>query len=83
VTLTPTSPPPRPHRLLQIVNLVSNDVRRFDDAATFWNFLLCGPLELAIVLVLVGLQLGFAAAVAGVSTLLLLIPTQVGGSWGP
>lgn len=63
--------------MLQIVNLVSNDVRRFDDACSFWNFLVCAPIELAVVLVLVGLRLGFPASVAGVATLLLLIPTQV------
>lgn len=62
---------------LQIINLVSNDVRRLDDAGTFWNFLLCGPLELMVVLVLVGLRLGFPAAVAGVAALLALIPVQV------
>ena len=60
----------------RIVNVVSNDVRRFDEAGTFWVFLICGPLELIIVLILVGLRLGFAAAVAGVATLLLLIPAQ-------
>lgn len=60
----------------RVVNLVSNDVRRFDEAGTFWVFLIGGPLELIIVLVLVGLRLGFAASVAGVSTLLLLIPAQ-------
>ncbi len=74
---------------VQIVNLVSNDVRRFDDTGPFWVFLICGPVELIAVLVLVGLRLGFPAAVAGVSALLLLIPTQVGsvvgrrrGGWG-
>jgi ATP-binding cassette subfamily C (CFTR/MRP) protein 4 len=60
----------------KIVNVVSNDVRRFDEAGTFWVFLIGGPVELIIVLVLVGLRLGFAASVAGVATLLLLIPAQ-------
>jgi len=60
----------------RIVNVVSNDVRRFDEAGTFWVFLIGAPIELIIVLVLVGLRLGFAASVAGVSTLLLLIPAQ-------
>jgi ABC-type multidrug transport system fused ATPase/permease subunit len=62
----------------RVVNLVSNDVRRFDESATFWVFLIVGPLELVAVLVLVGLRLGFPASVAGVSTLLLLIPAQAG-----
>ena len=60
----------------RIVNVVSNDVRRFDEAGTFWVFLIGGPLELLIVLILIGLRLGFAASIAGVSTLLLLIPSQ-------
>ena len=61
----------------QIVNLVSNDVRRFDDAMPFWPFLYAGPLELAIILVLLSFQLGAPAAFAGVATMLLVIPTQV------
>lgn len=60
----------------RIVNVVSNDVRRFDEAGTFWVFLIGGPIELVLVLVLVGLRLNFAASVAGVATLLLLIPAQ-------
>lgn len=62
---------------VQIVNLVSNDVRRFDDAMPFWPFLYAGPLELAIILVLLSFQLGAPAAFAGVATMLLVIPTQV------
>lgn len=38
------------------------------------------PVELLIVFVLVGLKLGFLASLAGVSTLLALIPVQVGCS---
>jgi hypothetical protein len=62
---------------LQIVNLVSNDVRRFDDAMPFWVFLWGGPLELICVLILLSMQLGPPAAFAGVATMLLVIPTQV------
>ncbi|BDA43779.1 probable cystic fibrosis transmembrane conductance regulator [Coccomyxa sp. Obi] len=60
----------------RIVNLVSNDVRRFDDAMPFWCFLWGGPLELAIVLVLLSVELGPAAAFAGVASMLLVIPVQ-------
>ena len=45
----------------QVVNLVSNDVRRFDEASTFYNFLIGGPLELCIVFVLVGTKLGWVS----------------------
>ena len=62
---------------LQIVNLVSNDVRRFDDAMPFWVFLWGGPLELICVLILLSIELGPPAAFAGVATMLLVIPTQV------
>ena len=59
------------------MNLVSNDVRRFDDAMPFWAFLWVGPLELTCVLVLLSIQLGAPAAFAGVATMLLVIPLQV------
>ncbi|KAL4424666.1 hypothetical protein ABPG77_004473 [Micractinium sp. CCAP 211/92] len=60
----------------KIVNLVSNDVRRFDDALPFYNFLVAAPVELLIVFLLVGQKLGYWAALAGVSTLITLIPVQ-------
>lgn len=34
--------------LPQVVNIVSNDVRRFDDALPFYNFLICSPGERAL-----------------------------------
>ena len=64
--------------LPQVVNLVSNDVRRFDEAMPFWVFLWAGPLELAIVVLMISLELGAAAAFAGIAALLALIPLQVG-----
>ena len=60
----------------KVINLVSNDVRRFDEAGTFWPFLIVGPLELVAVFVLIGSQLGYLASFAGISTLLMLIPVQ-------
>ena len=56
---------------------MSNDVRRFDDAGPYFTFLWAGPLEVVCVLVMVGAQLTFPAAIAGIATLLLLIPLQV------
>ncbi len=56
---------------------MSNDVRRFDDSGVFWVFLWAGPLELAIVLALLVQLLGPAAALAGVASLLLVMPVQV------
>lgn len=60
----------------RVVNLVSNDVRRFDEAGVFWPFLIVGPLELIAVFVLIGSRLGYLASFAGISTLLMLIPVQ-------
>lgn len=61
----------------QVVNLVSNDVRRFDDMGPYSMHIWAGPLEVICVLVMVGCQLTFPAAIAGIATLLLLIPFQV------
>lgn len=48
-----------------MVNLISNDVRRFDDASPFWPFLIFGPIELALVLMMVALELGIVPAIVG------------------
>ena len=63
---------------VQVVNLVSNDVRRFDDIGPYYMHIWAGPLEVICVLVMVGAQLTFPAAIAGIATLLLLIPFQAG-----
>jgi hypothetical protein len=56
---------------------MSNDVRRFDDAGTFWPFLVASPVETILVLVLVALEIGWIPSIVGVSTVLCLIPQQV------
>lgn len=66
--------------VVQVVNLVSNDVRRFDDVGPYYMYLWAGPVEVVCVLVMVGAQLTFPASAAGVATLLLLIPFQVRSS---
>jgi hypothetical protein len=60
-----------------VVNLISSDVRRFDDAAMAWFWLLFAPLELFIVLLMVSLEIGVVPGLAGLSLLLLLMPMQV------
>lgn len=61
----------------KIINLVSNDVRRFDEFGTMGIFAVAGPLELVVVYVLIGLRMGFAASTAGIAASLLIIPLQV------
>lgn len=67
----------------QVVNLVSNDVRRFDDLMPFWLFIWASPIELAMVLLLVSLELGILPALAGISSMLMVIPLQVRRHYNP
>lgn len=60
-----------------VINLASNDVRRFDDGVPFWLFIWAGPLETAMVLLMVSLELGFVPAICGVAAILSVIPIQV------
>lgn len=60
-----------------IVNLASNDVRRFDEGFSFWLFCWAGPLEAAMVLLMVSLELGFVPAICGMAAMLAVIPMQV------
>ncbi|XP_064615830.1 ATP-binding cassette sub-family C member 4-like, partial [Liolophura sinensis] len=59
----------------QIVNLMSNDVNRFDQACLFLHFLWVGPLQAIAVLIILWHELG-PACLAGFGVLLLLIPVQ-------
>ncbi|XP_014275661.1 probable multidrug resistance-associated protein lethal(2)03659 [Halyomorpha halys] len=59
----------------QVVNLLSNDVNRFDVAFIFLHILWIGPLQTCIVTYLMWAKVGLAALL-GVISLLLLIPFQ-------
>ncbi|GFS18845.1 multidrug resistance-associated protein 4 [Elysia marginata] len=59
----------------QIVNLMSNDVNRFDQAVIFLHFLWVGPLQALAVLIILWNELG-PSVLAGFVVLLLLIPVQ-------
>lgn len=61
----------------KVVNLISNDVRRCDDAYPYLPFLILGPLHLIITMLLVAHELGFVPAIAGIGTTMLLVPGQV------
>ncbi|XP_076453870.1 ATP-binding cassette sub-family C member 4-like isoform X2 [Babylonia areolata] len=58
-----------------IVNLMSNDVSRFDKGAMFLHFLVIGPLQAIVVLVILWIKLG-PSVVGGFVVVLLLIPVQ-------
>lgn len=59
----------------QAVNLLSNDVNRFDVAIIFLHYLWIGPLETAIITYFMYTQVGLAAVI-GVVSLLLFLPLQ-------
>ncbi|KAH9505170.1 Multidrug resistance-associated protein 4 [Bulinus truncatus] len=59
----------------QIVNLMSNDVNRFDQAVVFLHFLWVGPMQAIAVLIILWHELG-PSVLAGFFVLLLLIPVQ-------
>lgn len=66
----------------QIVNLLSNDVNRFDRSLQFPQFILCGPISTIIVTVILYLQPGWSSpafgnqVLPGIAILLLYIPLQ-------
>lgn len=59
----------------QLVNLLSNDVNRFDVAVLFAHQLWVGPLETIVITYLMYLQIGISAVI-GVTALLCFIPLQ-------
>ncbi|XP_043284650.1 probable multidrug resistance-associated protein lethal(2)03659 [Venturia canescens] len=59
----------------QAVNLLSNDVNRFDVAIIFLHYLWIGPLETIVVTYFMYQQVGLAAVI-GVASLLMFIPLQ-------
>lgn len=67
----------------QIVNLLSNDVNRFDFGMVFIPYLVVAPLQTIIIIVLLSrYYLGLVPTLAGFSVLLLYLPFQaVMGRW--
>ncbi|XP_060810337.1 ATP-binding cassette sub-family C member 4 [Amyelois transitella] len=59
----------------QVVNLLSNDVNRFDVAIIFLHYLWIGPLATVIITYFMWLEISWAAVV-GVGFMLLFIPLQ-------
>lgn len=59
----------------QAVNLMSNDVNRFDHSANFFVYLWVGPLQTLVISYLMWREIGFAAII-GVATIMLVVPLQ-------
>lgn len=59
----------------QVVNLLSNDVNRFDVAIIFLHYLWIGPLATVIITYFMWLEISWAAVV-GVGFMLAFIPLQ-------
>ncbi|KAK4317272.1 hypothetical protein Pmani_011632 [Petrolisthes manimaculis] len=61
----------------QMVNLLSNDVNRFDTSCIFLHYLWIGPLQTLIVVVILWWEIG-PSCLAGIFLLILFVPFQ---SW--
>uniref|UniRef100_A0A3P9LF64 ATP-binding cassette, sub-family C (CFTR/MRP), member 4 n=1 Tax=Oryzias latipes TaxID=8090 RepID=A0A3P9LF64_ORYLA len=59
----------------QIVNLLSNDVNKFDEVTIHLHFLWVAPLQAAVVVGLLWMEIG-PSCLAGMVVLMLLMPTQ-------
>uniref|UniRef100_A0A3Q4AMX3 Cystic fibrosis transmembrane conductance regulator n=1 Tax=Mola mola TaxID=94237 RepID=A0A3Q4AMX3_MOLML len=59
----------------QIVNLLSNDVNKFDEVTIFLHYLWVGPLQAAAVVGLLWVEIG-PSCLAGMGVLMFLMPTQ-------
>ncbi|XP_015272616.1 PREDICTED: multidrug resistance-associated protein 4 [Gekko japonicus] len=59
----------------QIVNLLSNDVNKFDQVTIFLHFLWAAPLQAVAVTVLLWLEIG-PSCLAGMAVLIILLPLQ-------
>ncbi|KAM4699820.1 ATP-binding cassette sub-family C member 4 [Discoglossus pictus] len=59
----------------QIVNLLSNDVNKFDQVTIFLHFLWAGPLQAVAVTVLLWMEIG-PSCLAGMAVLIILMPLQ-------
>ncbi|XP_042316522.1 ATP-binding cassette sub-family C member 4 isoform X2 [Sceloporus undulatus] len=59
----------------QIVNLLSNDVNKFDQVTIFLHYLWAAPLQAIVITVLLWLEIG-PACLAGMAVLIILLPVQ-------
>ena len=60
----------------QVVNLLSNDVNRFDYAFIYTHFIWLLPLQVLVVCYLIYIKIGYAAIVGVIGIVLQTIPVQ-------
>ena len=61
----------------KLINLISNDVQRFEEASVFFPFLWEALLEASVILIFLALQLNILSGLAGVAMTVLAIPVQL------
>ncbi|KAI5269184.1 Multidrug Resistance-Associated Protein 4 [Manis pentadactyla] len=59
----------------QVVNLLSNDVNKFDQVTIFLHFLWAGPLQAIAVTALLWMEIGISC-LAGMAVIIILLPLQ-------
>eukprot|EP00210_Caulerpa_lentillifera_P008933 g8524.t1 len=59
-----------------VVNLASNDVQRFFLPSLLWPYIIVGPAETILILIMLSYVLGLIPAISGLSCVLLLVPFQ-------
>ncbi|XP_077399671.1 ATP-binding cassette sub-family C member 4-like isoform X2 [Vanacampus margaritifer] len=59
----------------QIVNLLSNDINRFDEVTLNLHYLWVGPLQAVVIIVFLWYEIG-PSCLAGVAVLVLMLPVQ-------
>lgn len=63
------------HTVGNVVNLMSNDVNRFDAALLYFNYLWLSPVQMLLILYLLYRQIG-VAALFGMVAIFIFIPLQ-------
>ena len=61
----------------KLVNLISNDVARFEEFAVFGSFVYVSVLEVVGVLVVLAVIMNWPSAIAGVGTTVIFLPLQI------
>lgn len=61
----------------QILNYATNDLKHFDMGVEYISFVIIGPIDLLLSIIVLGLDIGFLPSILGFLVLILSIPLQV------